>query len=139
MYNTARITLRQTSKDVTQPTQNDHLGTCIGDYASNNRSIKQGGIKQPLKQTPKKRTIMHPTEPTSKHIAEAELNKAFAEIQGEILGGLFDVIVKALQLRDSVLVPETDFRLADFFKWGYLLSEALGFGGASLLLRWRRI
>jgi hypothetical protein len=72
---------------------------------------------------------MHPTEPTSKHIAEAELNKAFAEIQGDILGGLFDVIVKALLLKDTVLLPETDFRLADFFKWGYLLSEALGYGG----------
>jgi len=77
---------------------------------------------------------MHPTEPTSKHIAEAELNKAFAEIQGDILGGLFDVIVKALQLKDSVLMPETDYRLADFFKWGYLLSEALGYGGGEFII-----
>ena len=94
------------------------------------RCIMLNGVNLPITQSDLlSRTIMHPTEPTSKHIAEAELNKAFTEIQGEILGGLFDVIVKALQLQDSVLVPETDFRLADFFKWGYLLSEALGYGG----------
>jgi hypothetical protein len=63
MYNTARITLRQTSKDVTQPTQNAHLDTCIGDYASNNRLIKHGGIKQLLKQTLKKlKLVPHPAK-----------------------------------------------------------------------------
>jgi len=99
------------------------------------RCIMLNGVNLPITQSDLlSRTIMHSTEPTSKHIAEAELNKAFAEIQGEILGGLFDVVVKALQLRDSVLVPETDFRLADFFKWGYLLSEALGFGGGEFVV-----
>ncbi|MDR0460732.1 MAG: hypothetical protein LBH62_04765 [Nitrososphaerota archaeon] len=33
---------------------NNSLGTCIGDYASNSRFIKHGGIKQLLKQTPEK-------------------------------------------------------------------------------------
>ncbi|MDR1993416.1 MAG: hypothetical protein LBQ98_08000 [Nitrososphaerota archaeon] len=85
------------------------------------RCIMLNGVNLPITQSDLlSRTIMHPTEPTSKHIAEAELNKAFAEIQGDILGGLFDVIVKALQLKDSVLMPETDYRLADFFKWGRL-------------------
>ena len=99
------------------------------------RCIMLNGVNLPITQSDLlSRTIMHPTEPTSKHIAEAELNKAFAEIQGEILGSLFDVIVKALQLRDSVLVPETDFRLADFFKWGHLIAEALGYGGGEFVV-----
>ena len=64
MYNTARIILRQTTKSVTQPTHNDPLGTCIGDYACNNRLIKQGGIKQLLKQNPTKKLklVPHPAK-----------------------------------------------------------------------------
>gem|GEM_PF-3397497 len=64
MYNTARIILRQTSKGANQPTHNGPLGTCIGDYACNNRSIKQGDIKQLLKQNPLKKLklVPHPVK-----------------------------------------------------------------------------
>jgi uncharacterized protein YdgA (DUF945 family) len=60
MYNTARAIVRQTSKDVTQPTHNEHLGTCIGDYVCNSRFIKHGGIKQLLKQKPLKKLKLVP-------------------------------------------------------------------------------
>jgi hypothetical protein len=75
MYSTARIIVRQTSKDVTQPTQNEHLDTCIGDYACNNRFIKHGGIKQLLKQNPKKAKVGAPSrkdrhQPYHKHPKE---------------------------------------------------------------------
>jgi hypothetical protein len=64
MYSTARIIVRQTSKGVTQPTCTDPLGTCIGDYVSNNRFIKHGGIKQLLKQNPteKLKLVPHPAK-----------------------------------------------------------------------------
>jgi len=55
MYSTARIIVRQTSKGVTQPTQNEPLGICIGDYACNSRLIKHGGIKQLLKTNPNRK------------------------------------------------------------------------------------
>ncbi|MDR2707749.1 MAG: hypothetical protein LBB87_03255 [Nitrososphaerota archaeon] len=64
MYDTARAIVRQTSKDVTQPTHNEHLDTCIGDYVCNSRFIKQGGIKQFLKQNPLKKLklVPHPAK-----------------------------------------------------------------------------
>ncbi len=71
------------------------------------------------------RTIMHPTEPTSERRTETELNKEYAKVLPEILGGFLDVLVKALQIKDTIK-PSKLFRLADFTEWGCLLAVGLG-------------
>ncbi len=56
---------------------------------------------------------------------EEKLWKDFEEVKPEILGGIFDVISKAMSIYPSVklsLLP----RMADFGKWGYAIAEALG-------------
>lgn len=78
------------------------------------------------------RTILHPAEPDEKRLTEQELESDFKRLLPEILGGFLDVAVKALNLKD-ILEPSKLFRLADFTKWGYVLSEALGYGAEEFI------
>jgi hypothetical protein len=71
------------------------------------------------------RTIPHETIPEVNRKTEAELNTAYENDRGEILGGFLDATVKALNLIDAVK-PKKLFRLADFTIWGCALAEALG-------------
>jgi hypothetical protein len=70
------------------------------------------------------RTIMHPTEPNVDRRTEQELNKKYAEILPEILGGFLDVAVKALKIKDTLKATKL-FRLADFSEWGAALAKSL--------------
>lgn len=52
--------------------------------------------------------------------------------QPRILGGIFDSLVKAMAIYQSVKVDKLP-RLADFAKWGYAIAEALGKSGDQFL------
>ena len=94
------------------------------------RCIQLNGINLPINQQDiLSRTILHPTEPTVKRMTEEQLYKEFSLVAGEILGAFLDAAVTVLNLKDTVQIPKNDFRLSDFFKWGYLFAEALGYGG----------
>lgn len=54
-----------------------------------------------------------------------ELDQQFASAAGDILGGLLDLMVKTLQLRDTT-PPATEFRMADFATLGRALATGLG-------------
>jgi hypothetical protein len=71
------------------------------------------------------RTIMHPTEPNVERRTDQELETEFNKVLPEILSGFLDVIVKALNLKDTVK-PSKLFRLSDFTEWGCILAVALG-------------
>jgi hypothetical protein len=49
-----------------------------------------------------------------------------------ILGGIFDVLVKAIQIYPTVQLKELH-RMADFTRWGYAITEALGRSGKEFL------
>lgn len=63
---------------------------------------------------------------------EATLWKEFEKDKPEILGGIFDVLSKAIAIYPSVKLSTLP-RMADFAKWGYAIAEALGAGGAKFL------
>jgi hypothetical protein len=71
------------------------------------------------------RTIMHPTEPNVERRTDQDLEAKYNKVLPEILGGFLDVIVQALNLKDTVK-PTKLFRLADFTEWGCALVVALG-------------
>jgi hypothetical protein len=71
------------------------------------------------------RSILHETEPSLSRRTDEELNTEFEKDLPEILGGFFDVLVKALQL-EGTITPPKDFRLLDFTKWGCVIANALG-------------
>ncbi len=58
------------------------------------------------------RITLQPLDPTSRR-TEAELDEAFSEAHGRILGGLFDLVADVLEVLPDVTVTELP-RLADF-------------------------
>lgn len=63
---------------------------------------------------------------------EQDLWNAFDLAQPKILGGIFDIIVKAMEIYPNVKIDKLP-RLADFAKWGYAIAEALGKSGKKFL------
>lgn len=59
---------------------------------------------------------------------EGAINDEFTKAKGLILGGIFDTLVKAIQIHEETDLEDSP-RMADFTKWGYAISEALGYGG----------
>jgi hypothetical protein len=70
-------------------------------------------------------------DPT-RRIDEEKLWKDFEEAKAEILGGIFDVITKAMSIYLEVKLERLP-RMADFGKWGYAIAEALGEKGDEFL------
>jgi hypothetical protein len=58
---------------------------------------------------------------------ERDVLNEFEAVKPMILGGMFDVLSKAMSLHPSVKLKELP-RLADFATWGYAIAEALGDG-----------
>ena len=54
-----------------------------------------------------------------------------------ILGGAFDILVRAIALRPMVKLASKP-RMADFAAWGYAIAEAAGWGGARFLAAYER-
>lgn len=63
---------------------------------------------------------------------EQDLWDEFNHAQPKILGGIFDIIVKAMGIYPTVKIDKLP-RLADFAKWGYAIAEALGKSGKKFL------
>lgn len=67
---------------------------------------------------------------------ELEINSKFERALPEILGGVFDTLVKAVELFPSVEIDDLP-RMASFAKWGYAIAEALGGHGDQFLIDYR--
>jgi len=63
---------------------------------------------------------------------EKTLWKNFEKDKPAILGGIFNLLQKALNLYETVKL-EKSFRMADFTKWGCAVSEAIGYGQEAFL------
>ena len=64
---------------------------------------------------------------------EEELDAEFKVAIPEILGGIFDALVKAIRIRPTVKLGRVP-RMADFAHWGYAIAEALGYEGRQFLV-----
>ena len=63
---------------------------------------------------------------------EAEFWNEFQEELPYILGSLFNVIAKAMEIHPNVKLDNLP-RMADFARWGYALTEAMGISGDKFL------
>jgi hypothetical protein len=70
-------------------------------------------------------------DPTNR-IDEKKLWKDFEEARPGILGGILDVIAKAMSIYPEVNLDRLP-RMADFAKWGYAIAEVLGGKGNEFL------
>jgi len=62
--------------------------------------------------------------------------RRFSAVQPSILGGIFDVLVKALGILDTI--PEqSEFRMADFARYGCAIAQALGLTNDDFLNAYR--
>jgi hypothetical protein len=68
---------------------------------------------------------------------EAEFWREFEEDRPYILGAIFDVLTKALQIYQHVKLPALP-RMADFATWGYAIMEAAGGKGEAFLRAYRK-
>ena len=62
----------------------------------------------------------------SGRLQEQELWKRFEEERSIILGGIFDVLSKAMSIKPTVHMQKSP-RMADFASWGCAIAEALGY------------
>ncbi|MBC7075994.1 MAG: hypothetical protein H5T98_07990 [Syntrophomonadaceae bacterium] len=69
--------------------------------------------------------------------AEAEFWQGFEQDRPYILGAIFDVLARALQVYQYVKLPALP-RMADFARWGYAIMEAAGGKGEAFLKAYRR-
>lgn len=69
-------------------------------------------------------------------IEDKELDQMLEERGGGLLGGALDVLVKAMNIHPSVELKGL-FRMADFTRWGYAISEVLGYGGEAFMEAYR--
>ncbi|MDP3697159.1 MAG: bifunctional DNA primase/polymerase [Candidatus Taylorbacteria bacterium] len=70
--------------------------------------------------------------PKEERRQEKELFEEFEHERPKILGGIFDVLVKALQIKDSIHLPCLP-RMADFAAWGCAIAEAMGYSKKEFL------
>jgi hypothetical protein len=68
---------------------------------------------------------------------EAVFQKDFEAAKPEIVGGMFDVLSKAMAIYPTVELKELP-RMADFSRWGYAVAEALCIGGKKFLEYYRQ-
>jgi hypothetical protein len=65
---------------------------------------------------------------------ESEFWANFERKRAMILGGIFDVFARAMQIYESVNLHHLP-RMADFAKWGFAIGEALQHGGGNAFLK----
>lgn len=63
---------------------------------------------------------------------EEEIWQQFAEDRSKILGAIFDVLSKAIEIHKDLKLTDLP-RMADFTRWGYSIAEAAGYGGEQFL------
>lgn len=69
---------------------------------------------------------------TNERLEEKFLRDEFKSTLPEILGGILNVVVRAMRIYPSVKLDNLP-RMADFAKWGYSIAEALGSYGDEFL------
>lgn len=75
--------------------------------------------------------------PEEKRMVEEEFLLKFAESLPVILGGIFDVLARALEIIPTVTLPKVP-RMAGFAKWGFALAEALNNAGEEFLIAYEK-
>lgn len=70
--------------------------------------------------------------PDGVRVEEEKLRRNFELTKPGLLGGIFDIIVKAKRIYPTVNLEKLP-RMADFAKWGYAIAEALGGYGNNFL------
>jgi hypothetical protein len=73
----------------------------------------------------------------AKRIEEDRLWRDFEEAKPHILGGIFDILVKAVKIYPQIKLDRLP-RMADFTRWGYAISKALGMSGDKFLEAYQR-
>jgi hypothetical protein len=58
---------------------------------------------------------------------EAEMWQEFDKVKANILGGMFDILARAMAILPTIKLRNLP-RLADFARWGYAIAEAIGKG-----------
>lgn len=62
---------------------------------------------------------------------------SFVAYKGEILGGCFDALAKAMEIRPTINLPAKE-RMADFHIWGCAIAKALGYTQEDFLNAWAK-
>lgn len=70
-------------------------------------------------------------------VEEKVIIERFKEVRSEIVGGLFDVLAKTLQIKPKIKQKNLP-RMADYCLWGMAAAESLGFGANMFLNAYRR-
>ena len=70
-------------------------------------------------------------------IAETKLRMALQELKPDLLGYIFDIVSKAITLKDSVELSKTP-GMADFAIWGEAISRTLGYKEMEFIEAYRR-
>lgn len=99
------------------------------------RCVILNGINVPSEQSDLlERSILLELEriPEEERQEENKLLKDFNNALPEILGGVFDVLVKALEIRPKIKLDKCP-RMADFTLWGCAIAEAIGYGQIKFL------
>lgn len=73
------------------------------------------------------RTIFIKTEPIKSFEEHSKLLEDFYVNKPVILGGIFDILSKAMHIKDSVKIT-ANYRMKEFASWGYAIAEAMEFG-----------
>ncbi|MBU2703180.1 hypothetical protein Ga0466249_004316 [Sporomusaceae bacterium BoRhaA] len=69
---------------------------------------------------------------------ERQFWKAFEEVRPLILGGMFDILVRAMTIYPTVKLDKLP-RMADFCQWGYAIAESMGeWSGDEFLMAYYR-
>jgi hypothetical protein len=64
--------------------------------------------------------------PRDKRKLETEILSEFEQIKPKVLGYIFDVLTRALQIRPNLRLNDLP-RMADFALWGEAISQAMGY------------
>jgi len=83
------------------------------------------------------RTIVIELEriPKKERIDDVEFESSFQEAVPEILGGIFALLCRAMDLYPDVNLAELP-RMASFAKWGYAIAEAMGGRGDEFMAQY---
>ena len=65
-------------------------------------------------------------------LAEKEFWNNFEVARPAIFGGMLDILVKAINIKDQVKLKRLP-RMADFCQWGFAIAEAMGWSGEAFI------
>jgi len=85
-----------------------------------------------------RRAVLFPLEPPppSERLEEREYWQRFEEAKPQILGGIFHVLARAMQLYPEIKLTGL-YDMADFTKWGAAITKALGIDPKEFLQAYR--